>query len=500
MRVFHVKPSYGLANRLRTISSSLALTRKYGMRLRVYWFDTPDCHVKWSEILEYPREFEVVDVDPAADDYDNVLFSTENPCFFFRSQIKELLNSCASCDCTDVAHENFKPFFGKYDYGWLKPSADVQAVVNAQKKLFSKKTIGVHIRRTDNSVAIFSSPTDLYISLLNAEVEKDPEVGFFLACDDDKEKAAIEDAFPGRVVTCANVAGRFAPGGIKDAIVDLLLLAECSKIYGSFWSSFSAEASKIGKNELVIVDSGFIAVSFIVIVEQSVYSLRRCMNSLLKQWLFRVEIICVCDDAGKVGEFTDRDDRVKIAGTVSEALKIAKGKYSVTMNSNEVAEYEMAKLLFFAAEKQNLDLLFFRGFRYFGFSLDSELVFRLNAFVESSYCWRRMHNSAMPVFLAKWLLNHDCCKVLNAMNWFAKTELLRSRGELPFTGWDVGEPVRAGFYAKNLGARPVWSGNRRELSDLLARAGRGFARKFIIFIIVKMQEVRRWCLRKMKNR
>ena len=61
--VFHFKPREGLANRLRAIRGAYALARKVGWHLKVYWYDLPNCHVKWADIFNSPAALIYLDVD-----------------------------------------------------------------------------------------------------------------------------------------------------------------------------------------------------------------------------------------------------------------------------------------------------------------------------------------------------------------------------------------------------------------------------------------------------
>lgn len=48
--------------------------------------------------------------------------------------------------------------------------------------------IGVHIRRTDNIASIKSSSIDVFVHLMQLEIEKDDTVKFYVASDEEKVK------------------------------------------------------------------------------------------------------------------------------------------------------------------------------------------------------------------------------------------------------------------------------------------------------------------------
>ena len=68
-----------------------------------------------------------------------------------------------------------------------------------------------------------------------------------LMTDDDGLRSELVERYPNNIRARTKVLKRSHGGGVKDAIVDLFLLSKCSKIYGSFPSSFSLSASLIGK-------------------------------------------------------------------------------------------------------------------------------------------------------------------------------------------------------------------------------------------------------------
>lgn len=119
--------------------------------------------------------------------------------------------------------------------------------------------VGVHIRRTDNAAAIIHSPPALFDSNLE---RRDPAPrAVFLATDD----PAVEKQFLARWSPKIDVrvsakrtamdgfTNRGDAVGVQDALVDLLSLAACETVVGSFWSSFSRVAALLGNVPLDVV-------------------------------------------------------------------------------------------------------------------------------------------------------------------------------------------------------------------------------------------------------
>ena len=114
--------------------------------------------------------------------------------------------------------------------------------------------IGVHVRRTDNKNAIAHSPTSSFIEQMNKELSKDPNVTFFLSTDEPAVEHKLQSEFPGKIVVHKKQSlDRNNPPAIQDAVIDLYSLANCRKLIGSYWSSFSHTASEINEIERVVI-------------------------------------------------------------------------------------------------------------------------------------------------------------------------------------------------------------------------------------------------------
>lgn len=116
-----------------------------------------------------------------------------------------------------------------------------------------RKSVGVHVRRTDNHFAVMHSPLALFHEALEARGDR----SVFLATDD----AALEAAFAGRWRAATapkrtavdGVANRTCSLGVQDALVDVLSLAACDEVLGSYWSSFSRVAALWRDRPLTVV-------------------------------------------------------------------------------------------------------------------------------------------------------------------------------------------------------------------------------------------------------
>jgi hypothetical protein len=138
----------------------------------------------------------------------------------------------------------------------FRPVRPVMEAVEARTKLFSAYTIGMHIRRSDNVNSIKQSPTRLFVEAGKREMAEHPDLKIFLATDSEEVKREMREAFGHRIITSATPASRDNIGGLRDGLVDMYTLSHTALIYGSWFSSFSEMAAKIGGKKLVVLRNG----------------------------------------------------------------------------------------------------------------------------------------------------------------------------------------------------------------------------------------------------
>jgi hypothetical protein len=138
-------------------------------------------------------------------------------------------------------------------YADLRPVPRLQAIIDSHVSTIGR-TIGVHVRRTDNRYARDHSPLDMFIDLMRREVAQDDASRFFVATDSPEAEGHLRGEFPGRICMHEKRSlDRNDPLAIEDAVIDLYCLARCRKLIGSYWSSFSETAWQLGGIEKTIV-------------------------------------------------------------------------------------------------------------------------------------------------------------------------------------------------------------------------------------------------------
>ena len=110
-------------------------------------------------------------------------------------------------------------------------------------------------------------------------------------------------------------------------------------------------------------------VSVVMPVYNSAKYLKECLNSLVRQTLKDIEIICVDDGSndeslGILNEFHEHDDRILVftqenqgaAEARNRGLKIAKGRYVIFLDSDDVFESDMLEKMYCKVEDSNVEM------------------------------------------------------------------------------------------------------------------------------------------------
>jgi len=264
----------GLGNRMRVIASGIWLAKQSNKSILLIWDENKDLNCPFEELFDSIPNLKCI--------------SKKKVYFLFRSALKKpfwkrLIISCINvllsskfiiiedADVKMIQHNEIdilalsksvktlyfrtcEEFGNNYnEYKHFIPKSDIQLKINEQCCQFNSNTIGVHIRRTDHEIAIRSSPTELFIQRIKEDLEMDPDINYFLSTDDAATEVQLKLLFGDKIMFTHKEYSRNNPRGIKDALIDMYCLANTSKIYGSYWSSFSDIASRINNIPLEIL-------------------------------------------------------------------------------------------------------------------------------------------------------------------------------------------------------------------------------------------------------
>jgi len=263
-----VYPQHGLANRLRALVSAKILAEYTGRKLFVNWVPSRECNVEWQELFldrfercPLPLSRFRVGINLYDDSVIPISLSQYAPRLSIYDQPDQIaVHTCRNFRPENMSNEAYadaKSFF----YKKLRPVAVVEKTVeDIEKQCFEAcNVIGVHIRRSDHLIFLkrdhrLVCPTSMFIQTMDNILHTKPETRFFLATDDKREETQIRRLFPGAVIVQEKEKiSRNTAEGMREALVDWILLSKTSRIIASYASSFSLEAGAVDRIETDII-------------------------------------------------------------------------------------------------------------------------------------------------------------------------------------------------------------------------------------------------------
>lgn len=263
-------PIGGLGNRIFALASAIAYCSRQHCRLKVVWFRDWGMGAKFKDLFELGGGLDFVEITDAA--WRDYIFDRPRkrnlwlPWLYQRLAFDtRLYEKVIYRDGTGMMMKRMEDSKNPYLVFWAElPGVDykldalrlrdgLREKVAERVRGFSGHTVGVHIRRTDNTRSIANSPLPLFVERMKKEMELFPDTVFYVASDSMQEKRRLEEYFGGRVLTVWKETDRSSRQGIEDALVELYSLAATQRIFGSAGSSYSILASKIGNIPLEII-------------------------------------------------------------------------------------------------------------------------------------------------------------------------------------------------------------------------------------------------------
>lgn len=271
-----INPIGGLANRMRSLAGGLSLAMDLGVDYQIIWQKNWEINAEFCDIfekcalisdkIEYPGliKYALAYLSPRKRNafisaltlrrFGLYLFDEHPPMSTLSKEtdsnlrIKEMVERCLSegKDCFISSGLNFADYTDDFYRSLFRPAGHILDQVQLIEKSMGEKRIGIHIRRTDNSVSILHSPDSLFIQEIDRIISNDSSLKFYLATDDEKTKERFCRAFPGYIFTSPRAACRSTKSGITDAMVEMVLLSRTKLVLGSYYSSFSEAAALLG--------------------------------------------------------------------------------------------------------------------------------------------------------------------------------------------------------------------------------------------------------------
>lgn len=259
--MIHLTPEGGLCNRMRAIASVWHLAQDAERPLTVHWllsdelncsfeqlFDTRGLGFKLAEREATGAKGKLLKLSRSLSER---LTQLRNPQSFVgpeesakKSHDKVWLSAWARGPAPRMrTHSKVLDVPGMFRI--FQPHPDLQRTIDSYKVRLDR-SIGVHIRRTDNLKSAQFSSLSSFKRLMDAELGEHPETSFFVATDSFETFADLRDTYGDRVFQHTKTSiQRNDPRAIHDAVIDLYCLASCRKLIGSYWSSFSDTAWEI---------------------------------------------------------------------------------------------------------------------------------------------------------------------------------------------------------------------------------------------------------------
>lgn len=282
-KILWINPVGGLANRMRFMAGGIALAISLGVDYRIVWLENWELGARFDDLfveteftrgkILYPTSWEYALKYSVPRKKNLYITSLTDRCFgeciyvtdplwtdsrpepekneILESRIKEGFSRKRRCyiqggyDLWQYSDEFFRSLF--------HPVAEIATEVEKELKSLGPERIGMHIRRSDNALSIERSGDRLFEEVIEAKLAESPTVKIYLASDDMATKYRLLAKYGDRIATDCDVVERDSREGMCRALKEMSLLANMPEIYGSFYSSYSEIAARLGGASLKIL-------------------------------------------------------------------------------------------------------------------------------------------------------------------------------------------------------------------------------------------------------
>lgn len=267
-------PLAGLCNRLQAMQAGVELAESLGCSLRVVWMvDGVSLGARYRDLFKQSRHFTLFELDYGRALGDRLkgallgLRTDKKVCLWLRSRSHDLIlgveetrvrlgpEGISSLKGKKVLIETYCDFYGQVTGMpiFAEPISDLQIEIDKYVSDLPHGLVGLHVRRGDHKPATSESTLNAFCDVLDMRLNANPGEAFFLASDSPSVVDELHSRYPGRIFSRAKKYGRSTVFGIRDAVIDLYLLSQCTEILGSYGSSFSEMAARIGTVPLQVV-------------------------------------------------------------------------------------------------------------------------------------------------------------------------------------------------------------------------------------------------------
>lgn len=269
MKHLTLVPLGGLCNRLRALLSAGALAElDPELRIRVAWAVNNECAARFDELFEVHLvlsdriEFRRAGfLDDPAVWRRNLRLPALLRRLLYDEQLPDFHSMSSPADCLARFLDSSRVYISTGSalcltppemWTKLHPLPHIKQRIDSLVDAFRTPTVGVHIRRTDNTKSLSESPLAAFECEMEATIKQDDRVSFYLATDDEEVRKRLVNLFPGRVYFQMGSPTRTTREGMEAAVVDLFVLSRTQRLIGSYWSSFTDTAAELSSIPLTI--------------------------------------------------------------------------------------------------------------------------------------------------------------------------------------------------------------------------------------------------------
>lgn len=296
-RAFFLHAQYGLGNRLRALGSAMAFARQTDRVLVLTWVPDQHLNCKYTDLFVNNDEFVISDAflddeewpfknsavkDPKMKSVKWYSYMRINgkPTHTPKEPVIDDPSYHIYVSTCYVIQSPVTPFIIRTQSSYwqvlrtLTPHIDVMRLIERFASYPMSSMVGVHIRGKSIKADIAgisaadyseesSRRTDYWRNLTQvdsfvAEMKRQPpDQLFYIAADQRQVLLRLEREFPSRVFYTPRSCDGRDKECLPFALADILLLARCASLRGSYWSSFSELSVRIGGARFLLAGIDF---------------------------------------------------------------------------------------------------------------------------------------------------------------------------------------------------------------------------------------------------
>jgi hypothetical protein len=246
-QTIYVETRWGLCNRIKTVVSGMRLREEqHRRRLVIRWPVDGDCGCAFAQLFD--NAFDVALSVPRSDvpDHWRLWIANNEVPEGFASNYQAMDGRSIDLEYGRIP-ERLQRIYARH-FGALSPLPAIRDRAAALGAELSADTVGVHVRRGDFRRPYRPAQNDAhFFAAMDAVLRDRPDARFVLATDSSETERLFIDRYRARIVSHPKpTRARDQAEAIRDALVDLLLLARCGHIIGTYSSTFSEVAWWMG--------------------------------------------------------------------------------------------------------------------------------------------------------------------------------------------------------------------------------------------------------------